>query len=377
MARATQRFLDEIRRSHTVYSYCDVISPNQEVKRLIVTDGEINVDRTAQYRRAATINCIDPLRVFVPNESTGILVPRGTEVRPYRGVKYSDGEIEVYPLGVFRLSASGFTESSAQSGSAGVRITLNMFDRSRTVSRDKFTLNYTIPAGTNLLSAIKLILQRTFNDLEYDAVSTHLTTTTPKVFAAADDPWVACQELAKSMGCEIYFNVDGWVVIAPPTDIDSLPNPDFQYVEGNRCTMMDLQKQYTDEPGFNAVIVTGSSPGDELPPVRAEAWDLEPSSPTYRYSEYGEVPQFVNDTNVKTVAEAQKMADSLLKAQIGLGAQLSISAWTNPVLEAGDVVEVKRESMHVNGLYTVDSFNIPLRREGVQQLKLRTRRIVS
>jgi hypothetical protein len=313
----------------------------------------------------------------VPKGSTGILVPRGTEVRPYRGVRYADGEIEVYPLGVFRLSGSGFTESSAQSGSAGVRIQLNMFDRSRTVSRDKFVLNYTIAAGTNLITAIKLILQRTFDDLEYDAVSTGIVTTTPKVYAASDDPWVACQELAQSMGCEIYFNVDGWVVIAPPTDIDSLPTPDFQYVEGDRCTMLDLQKQYTDEPGYNGIIVTGSAPGDELPPVRAEAWDLEPSSPTYRYSEYGEVPQFVSDTNVKTVADCQKMADSLLRAQIGLGAQLSISSWTNPVLEAGDVVEVKRDSMHVDGLYTVDSFNVPLRKDGIQQLKLRTRRVVS
>jgi hypothetical protein len=377
MARATDRFLQEIRGSHTVYSYVDVISPNQETKRLIVVDGSINVDKTAQFRRGGTVNCIDPERIFVPDETTGLLTPYGTEVRPYRGVKYADGEIEVYPLGVFRLSVSGFTESSAQSGAAGVRINLNMFDRSRTVSRDRFTVNYTIAAGTNLLTAIKLILQRTFDDLEYDAVSTHITTTSAKVFAANDDPWVACQELAKSMGCEIYFNVDGWVVVAPPTDIDSLPAPDFEYVEGNRCTMMDLQKQYSDEPGFNGVIVTGSAPGDELPPVRAEAWDLEPSSPTYRYSKYGEVPQFINDTNVKTVAEAQKMADSLLRAQIGFSAQLSISAWTNPALEAGDVVQVERENMKVRGLYTVDAFNIPLRKEGVQQLKLRTRRLIS
>jgi hypothetical protein len=252
-----------------------------------------------------------------------------------------------------------------------------MFDRSRTVSRDKFTTNYTIATGTNILSAIKLILARTFPDLEYDAVSTAMVTTAPKVYAPNDDAWEAATELAKSMGCEIYFNVNGWVVIAPPTDIDALPAPDFTYIEGARCTMVDLQKTYSDEPGFNGVIVTGSAPGDELPPVRAEAWDLEPSSPTYRLGPYGEVPQFINDTNVKTVAECQAMADSLLKAQIGYSSQLTIAAWVNPAMEAGDVIQVERARMMVTGLYTVDAFNIPLKATGVQNLKLRTRRVVS
>jgi hypothetical protein len=374
MARATQRFLDEIRRSHTVVSYVDVIAPNQEIKRLVATDGEVTVDRTAQFRRGARVNCIDPFGIFIPDENNGILTPFGTEIRPYRGVRYSDGTEELYPLGVFRISGSVFQESS---GTSGVTINLTMFDRSRTVSRDKFTNNYTIAQGTNLLTAIKVILQRTFPDLDYDAISTSMVTSAPKIYAPNDDPWEACVELAKSMGCDIYFNVDGWVVIAPPTDIDALPAPDFTYIEGQKCTMVDLQKTYSDEPGFNGVIVTGASAGDELPPVRAESWDIEPSSPTYRYGPYGEVPQFVNDTNVKTVAECQAMADSLLKAQIGYSSQLQIAAWVNPAMEAGDVIQVERARMMVTGLYTVDAFNIPLKRDGTQSLKLRTRRVVS
>lgn len=374
MARATQRFLDEIRRSHTVVSYVDVISPNQEVKRLVAIDGEVTVDRTAQYRRAARIDCIDPEGIYVPDGNSGILTPFGTEVRPYRGVRYSDGEEEIYPLGVFRLSNADFTEST---GTAGVRISLSMFDRSRTISRDKFTVNYTVAQGTNIVTAIKAILARTFPDLEYDAISTAVVTSAPKVYAPNDDPWVAVIDLAKSIGCDIYFDVNGWVVIAPPTDIDALPAPDFTYIEGQRCTMTDLQKGYSDEPGFNGVIVTGQSSGDELPPVRGEAWDIEPSSPTYRYGPYGEVPQFITDSNVKTVADCVNMADALLKNQIGFASQLSITSWTHPALEAGDVIQVERSRMMVTGLYSVDAFNIPLKREGTQNLKLRTRRLIS
>lgn len=375
MARATERFLNELHGSHTVISYVDIIAPNQEAKRLVAVDGEINVDRTAQYRRAGRIECIDPLNELVPEGDTGVLTPFGTEVRPYRGVRYSDGTEEVLPLGVFRISRSRFQES-AGANSAGVRISLELFDRSRVVSRDKFINPYQIPQGTNVIAAIKLILARTFPDLEYDSISSPLATTAPIVYDTSDDPWVAVTDLATSVGCEIYFDVNGWVVIAPPTDIDALPAPDFEYVEGPRSTMIDLSREFSDEPGYNGVIVTGESHSDELPPVRAEAWDMEPSSPTYRYGPYGEVPHFQTDNNVKTVDDAQKVADSLLKGMIGFSAQLSVSSWTNPALEAGDVVQVLREKMHVTGLYAVDAFTVPLRKDGMQSLKLRTRRRV-
>lgn len=375
MARASQRFLNELHGSHTVVSYVDIIAPNQATKRLVATDGEINVDRTAQYRRAGRIECIDPLLEYVPDGDFGELTPFGTEVRPYRGVKYSDGTEEVMPLGVFRISRSRFQESSGNN-SAGVRISLELFDRSRVVSRDKFINPYQIPQGTNVIVAIKLILARTFPDIEYDSISSPLTTTAPIVYNTADDPWVAVTDLATSVGCEIYFDVNGWVVIAPPTDIDSMPAPDFEYVEGPRSTMIDLSKEFSDEPGYNGVIVTGESHSDELPPVRAEAWDMVPSSPTYRYGPYGEVPQFTTDNNVKTVADAQKVADSLLKGMIGFSSQLSVSSWTNPALEAGDVVQVKRARLGVDELYAVDAFTVPLRKDGVQSLKLRTRRRV-
>ena len=375
MARATQRFLNELHGSHTVVSYVDITAPNQATKRLVATDGEINVDRTAQYRRAGRIECIDPLLEYVPDGDFGELTPFGTEVRPYRGVRYSDGTEEVVPLGVFRISRSRFQESSGNN-SAGVRISLELFDRSRVVSRDKFINPYSIPQGSNVIDSIKVILARTFPDLQYDSISSPLTTTAPIVYNTSDDPWVAVTDLATSVGCEIYFDVNGWVVIAPPTDIDALPAPDFEYVEGPRSTMIDLSKEFSDEPGFNGVIVTGESHSDELPPVRAEAWDMEPSSPTYRYGPYGEVPQFTTDNNVKTVEDAQKVADSLLKGMIGFSSQLSVSSWTNPALEAGDVVQVKRLRLGVDELYAVDAFTVPLRKDGVQSLKLRTRRRV-
>lgn len=369
-SRATDRLLTEIRRSHEVYSFIDVISPTQETLRLPATGGEVTCDRTAEIRRACRATCIDPTGLLTPSSADSLLTPYGTILLPYRGVRYTDGTTEVVPLGKFRLSKSNVDDSTG--GSPDIK--LEAYDLSRTVQRDKFTDPYVIPPGTNLIDAIKAILERTFPDLEYDAISTTRTTTAPKLYDVGDDPWKAVTDLATSLGCEIYFNVDGWIVIAPPVDIDALPSPDFTYIEGQGCIMTNLSRVFTDEPGYNGVVITGESLGDELPAVRAVAWDDEPTSATYHLGPYGEVPMFITDQTIKTVEDAQATAAQLLRNLLGFSSGLSISGIVNPSYEAGHVVQVERARSHVTGLYAVDAFNVPLRATDLQNLTLRAKR---
>lgn len=357
MATMSDRFYREIRKSHTAVSFVDIISPDQESIRLPLTDGWVDVDRTAQIRRHLTASGVDPTGILTPRKNGEILTPYGTEMRAYRGVIYpEDGVVELAPLGVFRLSACTIT-----AGIQGtVSISLEGYDHSRTVSRDKFTVPYTIASGTNIITAIQDIIKRTFPNAEYDAISTTLATTGPYLYEAGGDPWDAATQLAQSLGCEIYFDVAGRIVIAPPPDINSLPAPDFTYIEKDGNSMLDLTRVFTDEPGYNGVIVTGESTGDELPPVRGEMWDMNPSSPTYRFGPYGEVPMFITDSTVKTVEDCQIMAQSQLALIIGYTSQLTLTTIVNPSYEGGDVIQVKRPLSGIDGLYVADAFNIPL-----------------
>ncbi|MGW2206749.1 DUF5047 domain-containing protein [Streptomyces sp. NPDC001774] len=369
MGRQTDRFYEEIRHSQDIVSYVDVVAPNQEPVRLTATDGEVSCDRTAAVRRKAGISCVDPSGELTPRASGEILTPYGTEIRPYRGV-YIGGVPEVAPLGVFRLSEAEVLDK----GEGSPIIQLQGFDRSRTVARDKFTTPYVIPAGTNILAAIRAIIGRTYPEAEYDAVSSNAVTTAPLLHDAGDDPWGAVVSLGRSIGCEVYFDVLGRVAVIPPPEVDDYPYASFSYIEGNGCTMLDLRRVYSDSPGYNGVVVTGESPGDELPPVRGEAWDDDPSSLTYRKGPYGEVPMFHTDNLVKTTAAAQMVARSLLSAQLGASAQLRITALVNPAYEASEVVEVVRERSGVSGLWAVDAFNVPLRAGDTQSLTLRSRK---
>lgn len=372
--RPTEKFLEALHKSHEVYSYVELHSPDGEIVSLPVISGDVKVDRTAAVRRSITIDCVDPEGTLVPDGVNSILTPYGAELHPFRGIRHPDeDEPEVYPLGIFRVSKVSVKDTSG--GSPTIQV--EGFDYSRTISRDRFVEVYTVAAGTNLVDAIKEIVERTFSELEYDAITTSITTTSPKVFDAGDDPWEACTALAQSMGCDLFFDAEGVLNITPPVDIDSLPEPDFSYVEGEGNTLMDLSRVYSDEPGHNGVIVVGESIGDELPPARGEAWDEEPTSVTYRFGPYGEVPMFVTDTNVKTDEDAEIAAEAILSNQLGFSSQLDVEAAVNPVYEAGQVAQVVRARSHVDDFYIVDAFNVPLRASTSQGLILRQKRTAS
>lgn len=367
----SKRFYEALKGSHTVYSYVDVKSPTNQIIRLAAVGGSVDVDRTAEVRRRCSLTAIDPTGELTPAEAGDILSPYGTEIYPYRGILYPDGTTEAIPLGIFRISKVSISDESD-----GLSIGIEAFDRSRTISRDKFTEPYIIEAYTNIMDALKQIARRTFNELAFNTVSSPRIIETTRVYDVGDDPWEAITELATSLGCDVFFDVQGRLTVVPPPNIDALPSPQFTYIEGENCTLLSLEKILTDDPGYNGVVVIGESPGDELPPVRGIAWDDEPTSATYRLGPYGEVPMFHQDQLVKTEQEANDLAAMLLQNQLGFSSQLSISAIANPLLECGDVIQVRRSKAKVDDLYVVDAFGVPMNANGSQDLTLRQKRTV-
>lgn len=365
MYPTSDRFPEEIRKSHDVYAYVDVVGPNQEQVRLEATGGEVTVDVTAQYRWYGNLTFTDP-----DGTIEALLAQPGVELRPYRGVRYEDGSVEVAPLGVLRISTIDLFDDAQ----GGRDITVECYDRSRTISRDGFIVPYSIPEGTNILQAIQEILSRSFDDLQYDLVSSAMTTTAPKIYDATSDPWAVVTELAASLGCEIFFNSAGHVVIAPPVDIDALPSPDFTYIEGRGCQAINLEKKYSDDPGYNGVVLVGESVGDEADPVMSIVWDDVPTSFTYHNGPYGEVPLFIQDQNVKTQSEADNAAHAWLHSLLGFASQVTLLAIPNPSLESGDVVEVVRKRSNVSGVYAISAIIQPMRAAEYATVTLRQKR---
>ncbi|MGW6255407.1 DUF5047 domain-containing protein [Streptomyces sp. NPDC055085] len=373
MQTATREFFAGIAASHTVFSYVKLVTPRQQVFTLTATDGSVQADRTAVNRRRMSVTAVDPTGQLTPAGLESALSPGGSELRAYRGLIYESGLAEVVPLGVFRISDVTITDDSTN----GVKLQAEGYDRSWAIGRSKFELPYVIAPSTSIISAVKGLITRTYPDTDFDVTGSSLTTTAPIVFDAGKDPWEAATGLAASIGREVYFDVDGTCIIAPAPDIDALPSPVWSFIEGPKTgnLMTDLQRKLTSNPGYNGVIVVGHSPADSQPPVRAEAWDNMPGSPTYYLGDYGRVPVFIQDQNVKTTSDAQARADAELNKYLGFASQLSVNASVNPALDVGDCVRVERAASRVSGLFLVDALTIPFTNAGKQGITLRQRRV--
>lgn len=353
-------------------SYVTVTGPNRETATLVVTDGSVTIDRSATVRRHVTLTCVDPAGTLTPTEADGLLAPYGTEVRPYRGILYDDGTTEVVPLGVFRISQVQVKDSNT-----GLTITIEGYDRSRVIQRDKFTDTYTVAKATNVIVAIQTILARSFPNLTYDVVDSTLTTSGPMVYDANADPWEACESLAASAGREIFFNSTGGVTISPPVDINHIPEPDFRYEEGEDCIMIDATVTRTDEPGYNGVILTGEATTSGAKPVRSVIWDEDPASLTYHKGPYGEVPMFVQDQTVTNQFDADAAAASQLNAILGYSEQVQITAGVNPAMNVDDVVSIKRAKSGIDSVYAIDSISIPLKANGTSDIDVRQKKVAA
>lgn len=357
--RASARFQAALRNSHKVYEYVDVVSPSNQSVRLHVTTGSITVDRTAQFRRAAMITCFDPDGSVTPKNAESILGIYGTTVLPYRGIQYSDGTVEVYPLGIYNLANLTVTEANPLNA-AGTTIQFQAYDQSRAISRNKFQSPLTIAAGALVTTSIQQIVQMTYPSQQFKSITHHMTNPYALTYAPGDDPWKACNDLASAIGCQIFYDTEGYCVINTPPDISNLGSPDWDYVEGQGCTMTDISAVYTDEPGYNGVVLTGSSTGTDDPPVQGQAWDDDPTSPTYRYGPYGQVPYYVTNSLITTVDDANASATSLLNLNLGFASEMDISCWTNPAIDVDDVIKVERSKVNATGKYVLDSMQLPM-----------------
>lgn len=375
MQQVSAAFLAEIVQPHVSYSYAEVVSPTGIVTELELVSGSVTVDRTADIRRRASITIIDEMNVLTPITTQSALAPFGSVLKLYRGVKYTtgprSGSTEVVPLFTGRLADAVVTDTTGGTPT----ISIDAYDLSRTISRDKFTTPYNIAAGTNVITAIQAIIARTIDDPQYDAVSSSTTTAAAFVYDTSDDPWQVCELLAAAAGCEIYFTATGNIRIAPPVDVDHLPAPVFTYVEGEQNTMIELDVQFTDDPGYNGVVVIGQAAGDGTAPVRSVQWDTDPTSPTYHLGPYGEVPMIVDNAAVTTQADADAAALAQLNLVLGFSTQLSTTAMVNPALDANDVIAVTRIRSGIDSSFALDGLTIPLEPSATSSLNLRQKRV--
>lgn len=328
---------------------------------LPVASGSITADATSQVRRTGTVGIADPL--YWPADPISILSPLGSELFVEYGVHIPRQGTEWVPL--FR---GPITEVRRQrpytSGDASLSVTVA--DRSSKVAEARFEqATQTRSGATNVAEIARLITDvlPTANVIDQ--------TGSTQVAAQLDidrERWAdGIEKLADAIGAECFADALGNFVIRPtPT----LSNPIAWVISSGRGgVLVSKADQQTRSLTYNEAVASGQRT-DGTPPVYAIVQDTDPTSPTYIGGAFGRKPRFYSSPLLTTVAQCQTAAAGLLARTTGMQATVTLTAITNPALDAGDVIQVvqgSRQSLHI-----IDSVTYPLKVGDAQSITTRS-----
>lgn len=385
MQQRTPEFDQAIREDHFSVVEAEVFRRGQSLGAIPVLGGDWTDDRFASVRRRCSLS-LPALPELIPTKdwkADNGLWPVGNEVQLRVGVQYDDGSTESVPAGRYRL-----TRPTLQDTGVDITLTVEGYDRSRVVSRNRFTKPYAVRKGTDYATAIKALIKSripTLAETDYRFIMTtngssggRSFSTPDLLFTNNDDPWTKATEMAESIGAELFFDSLGRIVLRAVQDVANAPVV-WDYAEGDGTNLLTVDRSLDDETAYNGVIVDSSN--TQLPkPIHAEYWDTDPSSPTYydpsspSFSTYGAVPYFMNTEYITTQAQANQAARSNFDKVSGISEQVAFSAIVHPAHESGDVVSISRARANVNDIYIMDSIRCGLGYTGTMDVATRTRR---
>jgi hypothetical protein len=371
----SEAFRRAVRDSHDVVVRATVLRAGAELATLAVLDGQVTADARRLVRRDCTLTLVDPTGVLSVDDATSLLAPYGSEIRLERGIALTPDVVidpsytflgglfadydeiagaalsysglvatyqtvlstevdELVPLGVFVI-----VDTEIVDGPGGTVINVKGYDRSYRVQRARWSDTFVIPSGTPIGTAVELILEDRWGDAD---VAVSIPGTTPRLVFEPDpqsDPWKDAVDLAKAAGHDLYVDASGRFVAAPSEFVNL--EPVETYEDGPDAVLLDISRALSSARVYNGVIAYGEGT-ENVAPVRGEAWDEDPNSPTFRYGPYGQVPYFYSSPVLQTVPQARQAARSLLSRALGTTEQIQWNQIVDPALEPGDPVRIVR-----------------------------------
>lgn len=341
---------------------------NLVAQRMKVISGSIDTNEVAEVEGTGKLDLL--LDEYTLNDSIVPTTPTAP-LSPVSGsiIKVSIGDpITGYsiPYGVYETTKVDMEETSG-----GVEFSMEIADGSRKARRAKAWRPEEIP---NLTPLREVVIALVGNWLPTRESEIYVTSTNHKsgliTLDVQDDRLEIMNELIRGVGMRANFNGNGKgdLIVAPTSSLEDPPI--FHFVDGGNAKITSAKRGLSDETVFNGVIVMGESAGSDKPPVRAEAWDLDPASPTYfdplrpTDSTYGPVPHFVTNQLITTEAQAQDAANALLPKVVGLSEVVTFECIPHFGMEIGDPIRLERPKLGLAGTFVVEAIRTPLTAAG-------------
>lgn len=357
MQTVTDVFQATVSGSHQVAVEADVLFNRAVIREgLAVVDGSVSVDRTAQSLSRCDVTFAEPL--LIPTATGGLLSPYGYELLIKRGIPG-----ELVPLGVFPIQKSSVDGVSLITD-------VSATDRTQLVRDARFEDDYTVAAATNYATAIAALVAAGVSGLEYLFAST--THTTPQlVFEAQSDRWDAAQKMAGSIGCELFFDGLGRLVLRAEPDL-STATPALTVSEGEGGVLVSAAVELDRAPAYNKWIHSSANAANGAT-YTGSAVDDDPASPTYYFGPFGKKPKFFASEFYASDVQCAAGAAADKARSVGVARGLQFQMVPNPAVTAGEVVLIRRAALGIDEVHVIDSFTIPLGPEGAMGCRSRAR----
>jgi hypothetical protein len=361
----TTTFLNTLRADHRMYARVDAVRNGVVVYAdLPFTAGEVKINSGAGVRRtlSLTLPRYDSKRVDLW-DTLNVL---GTELRPYRGIKYIGiADPEVVPLGVFPI-----VEQSVDIEPSG-DLTVSAPDRWALVVKRRLITPMASVKGALVKAEIVRLLTGALPSVSVniDAVT---STATVGALIWDRDRDKAITDLADSIGHEVYFDWTGQGVIRPAPLLSA--NPISWRIDASSPTAVMLagQRGRSSENARNVIVVDHTAVDGSAVLARQVVQDDDPASPTY-VGTYGSVPYFMSSPLFTSTAQMQAAGRSMLNRLKSAAAALSVTSVTNPALDRGDVFYAILADGSVER-HMADAFPVSLTGDGDQQIETRSSR---
>lgn len=358
MRPVSAQFLTTLRGSHKMFararvltSYQTGVNPVNGIDVPIVA-GSVALDGDANIRSSAELTTIGGINAF-PQRPSQQLTPYGNELFIERGVEHADGSVEIVSLGYFKI------DSVEQRNAPHGAIRVVAYDRMKGIIEARLTVPISFVAGTLISTIFNQLVLEVYPDatIEYDDVSFG-SNTLASTQVAEEDRFGFLNNIVTSYGKIMYWDYRGILVIKTP------PNPNTSVWEvnaGKNGVLVDFTRSINRDGVYNAVVALGESVNSTAP-VRAMAFDNNPSSPTYWFGSFGKVPRFFSSSFIITYEQALNAAQNILKKTLGLPYSINFSAIPNPALEPLDAITVNQ--LDIVSLHVLETLVIPLTAEG-------------
>lgn len=354
-----------VRRVQRVYVECAAYLGGSSQGSLPLSGGSVTADCRRSVMRDGSIS-IAPAPTtagLTLSEAYDLLCTPGLELAITRGYELADGSRVSASLGRFVVGEPAETEDS---------LSTPITDLSQRISLAHWTDPYQIASGTALADALNALLQDRWPD-----VQTSISTSTcpdllgaQAVFEAGEDsdPWADARGLAAAHGYELYFDTAGVATVTRVTDAAS-SSPVFTFARGTTAIVTARTRTSPLERVYNGIIVSGEG-SDVETPVRGEAWDDNPASPTYYLGPLGKRPRFYSSPLITTESQAETVAEEMKAGILGRVQKLSWEHVPHVGLKPLDVVAVESADGSLP-TYILDALTIPLEIAGKMSAEAR------